>query len=140
MDVGLQFDTPRGVMYLPSSPAPEPNGQRSFPETLNHEYMDWLDTSEGKNQKLLGPKKHADYHHFLRNPDAKGILEDIQDRRREASEKFHCLKYYELQDNQIYCKAKVVDGKYLLARYAACTYNASDIISRTHRNLLHASK
>jgi hypothetical protein len=140
MDVGLQYDTPCGVMYLPSSPPPEPDGQRSFPETLKRDYMNWLDTDEGKNRKLLGPKKRFDYRHFLQHPNAKSILEDTQDRRREANEKFHCSKYFELQDNQIYRKAEVVDGKYLPARYAACTYDASDVVSRTHRNLLHASK
>jgi hypothetical protein len=127
-------------MYLPSLPPLEPNGQRSFPETLNRDYMNWLDTEEGKNRKLLGPKKRFDYRHFLQYPDAKSILEDIQDRRREANKKFYCLKYFELQDNQIYQKAEVVDGKYLPACYTACTYDTSDLVSRTYRNLLYASK
>jgi hypothetical protein len=81
MDVGLQFDTPRSIIYLPSSLPPESDGQRSFPETLKHDYIDWLDTDEGKNRKLLGPRKCFDYRYFLRNPDAKSILEDVQDRR-----------------------------------------------------------
>jgi hypothetical protein len=140
IDVGLQFDTPRGVIYLPSSLPPEPDKQRSFPETLNRDYINWLDTEEGKNRKHLGPRKRFDYRYFLQNPDTKSILEDAQDRRREANKKFYCLKNFELQDNQIYRKAEVVDSKYLPARYTVCTYDASDLVSCTYRNLLHASK
>jgi hypothetical protein len=66
---------------------------------LNRDYINWLDTEEGKNQKLLGPKKHFDYCYFLQHPDTKSILEDIQDCRQEANKKFYCLKYFELQDN-----------------------------------------
>jgi hypothetical protein len=67
-------------MYLPSSPPPEPDEQRSFLETLNRDYINWLDTEEGKNWKLLGPRKYFDYRYFLQNTDTKSILEDAQDR------------------------------------------------------------
>ena len=40
MDVGLQFDTPRGVMYLPSPPPLEPGRRKSLSNTLKKEYVD----------------------------------------------------------------------------------------------------
>jgi hypothetical protein len=139
MDFGLPFNSPRGVMYLPPEPPLEPEGRKSFPPTLKADYIAWV-ANEGKNRKLLTPLRRSNYRHYLRNPDAKSILADPKDRRREACEKFHCLKNFELQDSQIYRRAEIEDGKQLPPRYAACDYDASDIIERVHRNLLHASK
>lgn len=114
IDVGLQFDTPCGVMYLLSPPLLEPDRHKTFPDTLKKEYIEWLNTDDGKNRKLLTSKRRSDYCYFLKNPNEKSILADKKDRRREATEKFYFLKHFELQDKQIYGKAEAVHGKYFL--------------------------
>lgn len=140
MEFGLPYNSPRGVMYLPRQPPPEPEGQQSFPNNLDSEFIKWINTDEGKNRKLLTPSKRGNYRHYLNNPQAKSYLADPKDRQREASEKFHCLKSFELQDSQVYYQAEVEGGKELPTQYCACDYNAAEIIQRIHCNLHHASK
>src|SRR5438045_5523711 len=70
MEIGLINGAPKGVMYLPHLPPPEPEGQESFPQDLTLKFIKWIN-SEGRNRKLLTPKRRNDYQHYLKNPYSK---------------------------------------------------------------------
>lgn len=142
MDIGLVNGTPQGVLYLPRQPPPEPEGHESFPSpaTLEHAFIKWVNSAEGKNRKLLNPKKRNEYKYYLTHPNAKSIHYDPKERRHQATQKHHCINNYELQDSQVYRKAEYAEGKQRPARYAVCDYDSADIIQHIHRLLHHASK
>lgn len=142
MEIGLVNGSPQGVLYLPRQPPPEPEGHQSFPDrpTLERMFIQWINSAEGRNRKLLTPKKRSDYRNWLNNPYSKSQNPDQRERRREASAKHHCTNNFELQDSQVYRKPEYAEGRQRPARYCACDYDASDIIQRIHRLLHHASK
>ena len=140
MEIGLVNGSPIGVMYLPHQPPPEPEDQVSFPPNLHFEFIQWINSAEGRNRKILSPKKRSDYRHYLNNHSAKPTHHDPKERRCQANEKHHCLNNYELQDNQIYQKPEYAEGKQRPAWYAVCDYDAVDIIQCIHCLLHHASK
>lgn len=140
MEIGLINGAPNGVMYLPHLPPPEPEGQESFPQDLTLEFIKWINSPEGRNRKLLTPKRRNDYQHYLKNPYSKSEHYNPKERRRQASEKFHCLRNFDIQDNQIYHQPEYSEGKQWPARYCACDYDAVEIIQCIHHILHHASK
>jgi hypothetical protein len=80
---------------------------------------------------------------ILRNPSiqySKEVYPDSKERARLRSLKDWTLKHFLLDDNQIYRKAETVRGIEYNQRYAACTYDSFDLITRTHRGLHHAGK
>jgi hypothetical protein len=80
---------------------------------------------------------------ILRNPSiqySKEVYPDSKERARLRSLKDRTLKHFLLDDNQIYRKAETVRGIEYNQRYAACTYDSFDLITRTHRGLHHAGK
>ena len=140
MDIGLVNGSPVGVMFLPKLPPPEPEGKESFPEDLTHEFIRWINSAEGRNKKLLTPKRRSDYKYYLSNPTKKSEHHDPKERQRQAKEKHHVLKQFEILDGQVYCMPELVEGKERPHRYCACDYDAVEIITRIHRILLHASR
>ena len=140
MDIGLVNGSPVGVMFLPKLPPPEPEGKESFPEDLTHEFIRWINSAEGRNKKLLTPKRRSDYKYYLSNPTKKSEHHDPKERQRQSKEKHHVLKQFELLDGQVYRMPELVEGKERPHRYCACDYDAVEIITRIHRILLHASR
>jgi hypothetical protein len=63
---------------------------------------------------------------------------DRVERGRLNNLKHWTLKNFELEDNQIYRKAEIVRGTEFNRRYAACTYDSFELITRVHRGLHHA--
>src|SRR5438045_590868 len=96
MDIGLVNGSPVGVMFLPKLPPPEPEGKESFPEDLTHEFIRWINSAEGRNKKLLTPKRRSDYKYYLSNPTKKSEHHDPKERQRQAKEKHHVLKQFEI--------------------------------------------
>lgn len=138
MDLGLPSSSPRGVMYLPSSPPPESSGLECWDkEELIPKYLKWL--GDSKNRRVLTPLKRYNYRDHLENPTATSDHPNPVERQRYSNEKYHVLKHYELQDSQIYRKAEFTKGTRFKARYAACYSDSFDIICRIHRRISHAS-
>jgi hypothetical protein len=80
---------------------------------------------------------------ILRNPSIqylKEVYPDSKERAKLRSLKDWTLKHFPLDDNQIYRKAETVRGIEYNQRYAACTYDSFNLITRTHRGLHHAGK
>jgi hypothetical protein len=141
MDIGLPTSSPSGVNFMPSSPPPAPNGVQPWADSndLNHEFIDMV--LKNKANCLLTPLKRSDYQYYLNNRDAKSQATDRAHRRRQAYDKHWALTFFELQDNQVYRKTEQrKDGTWIKARYAACTYDAMELIQKVHCNLHHASE
>jgi len=65
---------------------------------------------------------------------------DRKERGRLQNLRNWTVKHFLLDDNQIYRQLeKVYDTEYN-QRYVACTYDAFELITRTHRALHHAGK
>jgi hypothetical protein len=95
----------------------------------------------GPNRKVLSPRRRAEMKDILRNPSiqySKEIYPDRKDRARLCSLKNWTLKYFLLDDNQIYRKPETVRAVEYNQRYAACTYDSFDLITGTHRGLHYA--
>ena len=139
MDIGLPASSPSGVNFMPSSPPPLANGMKCWPDDLNDKFMDMV--CPQKKLLLLTPRRRSDYRFYLNNREATCQSNDKKERRAAANTKWWALKYFELQDNQVYRKPETdSDGTELKARYAACTYDACELIQKAHENLIHASK
>ncbi len=139
MDIGLSASSPSGVNFMPSSP-PQRNGVQPWPEDLNNLFMDFVITQKGW-LRLLTPRKRQDYRYYLNNRSATSDNVDPEARRKAAADKHWALTYFELQDNQVYRKAEQdKDGSWLKPWYAACTYDACDLICKAHENLHHAGE
>jgi hypothetical protein len=124
---------------MPSSLPPQANGLQCWAEDLTERFMDHV--LKQWRLQLLTPIKRQDYRHYLNN--RKATFEDLDKaaRRRAACDKHWALTYFKLQDNQIYHKAEQEkDGTWLKPRYAACTYDACELICKAHENLKHACK
>jgi hypothetical protein len=139
MDVGLPSSSPSGVNFMPSSPPPAPNGVEPWHPDLNNEFMDMV--LKNRANCLLTPLKRSDYRYYLNNRTAISKALDVRQRRRQAYDKHWALTFFELQDNQVYRKAEHrKDGMVVKARYAACTYDAFELICKAHCNLHHAGE
>jgi hypothetical protein len=139
MDIGLLASSPSGVNFMPSSPPPPANGMQCWPDDLNDKFMDFV--CPQRNLKLLTPRRRSDYRYYLNNREATCQSANQKERREAAYTKYWALKNFELQDNQVYRKPEAdTDGTILKARYAACTYDACELICKAHENLHHASK
>jgi hypothetical protein len=91
--------------------------------------------------QLLTPIKRQEYRHYLNNRKVTFKDLDKAARRRAAADMYLALTFFELQDNQAYRKVeKEKDCTWLKPRYAACTYDACELICKAHENLKHARK
>jgi hypothetical protein len=139
MDVGLPSSLLSGVNFMLSSPPPAPNGVEPWYPDLNNEFMDMV--LKIRANCLLILLKRSDYRYYLNNRTAISKALDVHQRRRQAYNKHWALTFFELQDNQVYRKAEHrKDGTVVKARYAACTYDAFELIYKAHCNLHHAGK
>ena len=82
---------------MPSSPPT--NGVQPWLENLNEEFMDFVITR--KNLMFLTAAKRSNYRFYLNNREARSKNPDSIQRRRDASDKYWALKYFELQNNQV---------------------------------------
>jgi hypothetical protein len=141
MDIGLPSSSPSGVNFMPSSPPPARGGVNPWPNSddLNIEFMDMA--LKNKGNCLLTPLKRSDYRYYLNNRTATSQAVDRAQRRRQAHDKHWALTFFELQDNQVYRKAEQKkDSTWFKARYAACIYDAMELIQKGHCNLHHAGE
>ena len=139
MDIGLATSSPSGVNFMPSSPPPARGGVDPWPNSddLNIEFIDIALKIRGNC--LLTPLKRSDYRYYLNNRTAVSQAVDKAQRWRQTYNKHWALTYFELQDNQVYRKAEQrKDSTWFKARYAACIYNAIELIQKAHCNLHHA--
>jgi len=119
---------------MPSSPPPEPDGMRCWPEDLWEQFED----ERCKISKcILSLTRRFYYKNILRKMDERP--EGIP-RQKWANIKSYCLTNFELQDNQVYRKPEEHKGVVYKARYTACYSDAFDMICRIHRGLSHACK
>jgi hypothetical protein len=86
MDIGLPASSPSGVNFMPSSPLPQENGIRYWPEDLTERFMDHVLKQRGL--QLLTPIKRQDYRHYLNNRKATFQDLDKAARRRAATDKY----------------------------------------------------
>jgi len=150
MDIGLPAPSPSGVNFMPSSPPPDASTNANcWPDPkdgpspqcgdLNYQFMEMVTKKRGNC--LLTPLKRSDYRHYLNNRKSTNYHGSLAERRRQAHDKHWALSFFELQDNQVYRRAEQrKDGSWFQPRYAACTYDAMEIIQKSHCNLYHASE
>ena len=139
--------TPAGATFLPSLLAPiapqiVPGAlQLVLPfADLTIEWDSWL-KQELFNRKLLTSASRYYAKHYLQNPDAPISGSTPQEKASQAKFRYWALNHLELQDNQVYHKQlkKSGLGQISPSRYHACTYDAIELIQRTHISLGHAS-
>ena len=141
MDVNDPASSPSGAHFIPQLPLLGTEPIRPFLDSLELEFE--LNIRDGPNRKVLLPRRRAEMKDILRNPSikySKEVYPDSKERARLRSLKDWTLKHFLLDDNQIYRKAETVRGIEYNQRYAACTYDSFDLITRTHRGLHHAGK
>ena len=141
MDVNDPASSPSGAHFIPQLPPLGTEPIRPFLDSLELEFE--LHIRDGPNRKVLLPRRRAEMKDILRNPSiqySKEVYHDSKERARLRSLKDWTLKHFLLDDNQIYRKAETVRGIEYNQRYAACTYDSFDLITRTHRGLHHAVK
>jgi hypothetical protein len=141
MNVNDPASSPSGAHFIPQLPPLGTEPIRPFLDSLELEFE--LNIRDGPNRKVLLPRRRAEMKDILRNPSiqySKEVYPDSKERARLRSLKDWTLKHFLLDDNQIYRKAETVRGIEYNQRYAACTYDSFDLITRTHRGLHHAGK
>lgn len=143
MDIGLLNPSPMGVNFMPSSPPPQAQSDilDCWPEgeDLNQKFMDMVVKIRGL--QLLTSTKRSDCRHYLNNRSITQYSSNKAQRQQQAQVKHWALTYFELQDNQVYRKPEQrPNGTWYQARYAACVYDALEIIQKSHCNLIHACK
>ena len=141
MDVNDPASSPSGAHFIPQLPPLGTEPIRPFLDSLELEFELYI--RDGPNRKVLLPRRRAEMKDILRNPSiqySKEVYHDSKERARLRSLKDWTLKHFLLDDNQIYRKAETVRGIEYNQRYAACTYDSFDLITRTHRGLHHAGK
>jgi hypothetical protein len=137
MDVSQ--DSPRGTNFMPSSPPPDPARIEAWPKDLVDNYIEYLENSS--NQGVLTGEKRATIRNHLRQLDGRPPAEyTTRQKQQFNNDKYLALKYYELQDNQVYRKASMVHGIRLNAQYCACIWDSFEIICKTHLQLHHFGK
>ena len=115
LDITDPSSSPSGVNFMPSSgPAPSWNSDVDdnddgrlpispwWPKNIESRFDDYI-RSNG-NRSLLTPSRRAIYRYFLNNRTAISQSDDPIQRRKDAVHKYTAIKFYELQDNQIYRK------------------------------------
>lgn len=152
--------SPLGATFMPSSPTPMvgdrarvggPDGEarapppsaptppslppiQAFPP-LDELFLKHLDDTN--NRKCHNSTRRSNMQTWLKYPLAKVHGDTRDERARLAIKKHWTLKYFELQDNQIYRKAETISGVAVKARYAVCEWDMLDIIKKTHIALQH---
>ena len=137
MDVNDPASSPFGATFVPRLPLNgiEPIGIVPFTDQNAIDFETYLTTST--NRKLLSSARRAHMKDILQNPNIQ-FSEHVYGRVEKGklqNLKTWTLRYFELQDMQIYRKKETVYGVEYAARYVACTYNAFKLITRTHRGL-----
>jgi len=141
MDVTDPASSPQGVNFAPLFPprAAEPPGIDPFPPTLLAQFDQYL--LDFPNRAIMSSRRRMEIRGFLQNPRqpiSSALGRD--ELARQRSLRHFALKYFVLDDNQIYRKAETVRGVELNRRYAACTSDAFELIAGVHRGLHHAGK
>jgi hypothetical protein len=137
MDITQLASSPSGVNFMPSSPPPDPTGIVPWPQELVHEYIKYLELDSTNRSVLTGAKRNTIRTH-LSNPNGRPPLEYTPEQRAKFNnDKHDAITNYELQDNQVYRKARIVRGVPLRARYCACIWDSFEIICKVHLQLHH---
>ena len=119
-------------------PGPKADGRECWNTDLYHAYEYYLERFN--NRSVLHGKKRADYRRWLGNPKGPLEGETKEEKLFDVNTRTQVLRYFELQDNQVYRKAETIKGHRFPARYAVCTWDSYDIICRIHRALKHFGK
>jgi hypothetical protein len=140
MDINDPTSSPFGASFLPALPLGdvEPRGIEPYTEADALAFKDYLIHSN--NRYILTSIRRQQMRSILRNPAisySKEAYPDRKERGKLQNLRVWTLKHFILDDNQIYRKPEVVYGTAYNQRYAACTYDAFELISRTHRGLHH---
>jgi hypothetical protein len=146
MDALDPSQSPHGANLLPHLPpiSAEPTGIGPFPDHLEQEFANYLLTNN--NRRLLSSRRRWEIKEILNHPTTLAhILFNITDPHsaelgRLRKLKVWTLRYFELDDNQIYRSAETVRDVEYSKRYALCDYDAFACIARLHRGLHHAGK
>jgi hypothetical protein len=141
MDVNDPASSPSGAHFIPQLPPLGTEPIRPFLDSVELEFE--LNIRDGPNRKVLLPRRRAEMKDILRNPSiqySKEVHPDSRERARLCSLKNWTLKYFLLDDNQIYRKPETVRSIEFNQRYTAYTYNSFDLITGTHRGLHHVDK
>ena len=101
-----------------------------------NQYEDYILSTN--NRSTLTSRHRSEMKEILRTPSILySSIPDRAERARLQNLKVWTLKNFHLQDNQIYWNRETVRGIEYGRRYAACTYDAFELIARTHRGMNH---
>jgi hypothetical protein len=147
MDALDPSQSPHGANFLPHLPSisAEPQGMDPFPEALEQEYADYL-RNVSTNRSLLTSRRRWEMREILNHPTTPAhTLFNIDDfysteLGRLRNLRLWTLRYFELDDNQIYRSAETVRGVEYGRRYALCDYDSFACLTRLHRGLHHAGE
>ena len=134
------FASPRGASFWPMLPSDE-QPEIPFPDRLAVEFEDLIEAGKHKSKKLLTQSRRADYREWLEHPTERSEPKETQEeRQQEANARHYCLKHFELDGRQVYRRAGAEKGYHYGRRYAACTWDAANLVVLMHVKLHHASR
>jgi hypothetical protein len=130
--------SPAGRVFMPSSPSPQPQHQGidAFDPNLRREFERFL---EGDNNRTIFTQaKRMHYKRWIENPNSKPLGDNIQAQNHDRNFRNRALSNFIIDDGQLYRKPGMSNGSWLDKCYVACYSDAYEIITRTHKQLLHA--
>jgi hypothetical protein len=135
LNISRFSNSPRGTRFMLPSPEPEADGRECWDADLRELYDYYLERSG--NRSVLTIDKREAYRRWLRNPSGPLVGATAKARARDANTRTQALRYFELQDNQVYRKSETIKSHRFPARYAVCMWDSFEIIYRIHRALKH---
>jgi hypothetical protein len=140
-EFGLRrIESPRGGSYFPFMGATDPNPNAAFPKDIRILFQRAVESGELAGKLLLTHIKRGKIRMWLARPSYVDTSLTKEERRKEASEKHHYLTHFQDSEGQVYRKPTDEKSYYLGPRYAACTYDAGELIALVHVKLHHARK
>jgi hypothetical protein len=140
--------SPFSHVYMPSSPPPETEGIVAFNAELRAKPLAYLATKlprslskyskRTNNRRVFSQAKKAVYRRWLENPGRELEGETLAARAQDRNARYDALKFYELDQGRIYCKAPILNEVVIgLCKYVWLSTNAFDIIADEHRGIKH---
>ena len=129
--------SPSGRVFMPSSspPLPEHQGVEAFEPGLRREFERFLGDN---NRTIFTQANQMHYKRWIQNPNSKPIGDTIQAQNSDRNLRNRALNNFMIEEGQLYRQPGTYLGTFLQKRYVPYYSDAYDIITRTHKQLLHA--
>jgi hypothetical protein len=128
-----------GTTFIPSSPAVEalPEKEHNWTKQDAEDFIEFL--RKNPHRFILSSLKRIIYRHHLENPRVAPCGATAAERQIDSNHKHTALRFYELQDGQIYRKPELdkATGRWGAPKYVVTEADVLQLIMEVHEALLH---